>query len=86
MRVVHESSERDIQAWLTDVLKRIADHEITRLDELFPWRYAEPRQSALTGRARSTPRWVHPTVASIANRKTQVRRRLKGKTNVRFYE
>ncbi len=28
------------QAWLTDVLKRIADHKITRLDELFPWRYA----------------------------------------------
>jgi hypothetical protein len=29
----------DPQAWLTDVLKRIADHKITRLDELFPWRY-----------------------------------------------
>lgn len=30
----------DPQAWLTDVLGRIADHEITRLDELTPWRYA----------------------------------------------
>jgi hypothetical protein len=30
----------DPQAWLTDVLSRIADHKITRLDELFPWRYA----------------------------------------------
>jgi len=30
----------DPQAWLTDVLKRIADHKITRLDELMPWRYA----------------------------------------------
>ncbi len=30
----------DPQAWLTDVLKRIADHKITRLDELFLWRYA----------------------------------------------
>jgi len=30
----------DPQAWLTDVLKCIADHKITRLDELFPWRCA----------------------------------------------
>ena len=30
----------DPQAWLTDVLSRIADHKITRLDELMPWRYA----------------------------------------------
>ena len=28
------------QAWLTDILGRIADHKITRLDELLPWRYA----------------------------------------------
>lgn len=28
------------QAWLTDVLTRIADHTITRIDELLPWRYA----------------------------------------------
>ena len=28
------------QAWLTDVLGRIADHKITRLDELMPWSYA----------------------------------------------
>ncbi|MCI4665466.1 MAG: IS66 family transposase [Neomegalonema sp.] len=31
----------DPQAWLTDVLARIADHKITRLDELAPWRYAQ---------------------------------------------
>ena len=30
----------DPQAWLTDVLSRIADHKITNLDELLPWRYA----------------------------------------------
>ena len=30
----------DPQAWLTDILGRIADHKITRLDELMPWRYA----------------------------------------------
>ncbi len=28
------------QAWLSHVLGRIADHKITRLDELTPWRYA----------------------------------------------
>ena len=27
----------DPQAWLTDVLGRIADHKITRIDELLPW-------------------------------------------------
>jgi hypothetical protein len=25
----------------TDVLGRIAEHKITKLDELMPWRYAE---------------------------------------------
>jgi transposase len=30
----------DPQAWLTNVLGRIADHKITRLDELMPWSYA----------------------------------------------
>jgi transposase len=29
----------DPQAWLTDVLSRIADHKITKLDELMPWNY-----------------------------------------------
>ncbi len=30
----------DPQAWLTEVLGRIADHKITRIDELLPWRHA----------------------------------------------
>ena len=30
----------DPQAWLTEVLSRIADHKIGRIDELLPWRYA----------------------------------------------
>jgi len=30
----------DPQAWLTDVLSRIPDHKINRIDELLPWRYA----------------------------------------------
>jgi len=29
----------DPQAWLTDVLGRIADHKITKLDELLPWNW-----------------------------------------------
>ena len=49
----------DPQAWLTWVLGRIADHKITRLEELMPWSYAAraaqqrataSRQSADTGR------------------------------------
>ena len=30
----------DPQPWLSDVLVRIADHKITRLDELLPWNSA----------------------------------------------
>lgn len=30
----------DPQAWLTNTLSCIADHKITRIDELLPWRYA----------------------------------------------
>ena len=30
----------DPQAWLTHMLSRIADRNITRIDELLPWRYA----------------------------------------------
>ena len=29
----------DPQAWLTNVLDRIADHKINRIDELLPWNY-----------------------------------------------
>ncbi len=35
----------DPQAWLTDILGRIADHKITRIDELLPWRYAAPQRN-----------------------------------------
>ena len=31
----------DPQVWLTYTFGRIADHKITKLDELMPWRYAE---------------------------------------------
>ena len=29
----------DPQAWLTDVLSRIAHHKVNRIDELLPWNY-----------------------------------------------
>jgi len=29
----------DPLAWLSDVLARIADHKINRIDELLPWNY-----------------------------------------------
>jgi len=32
----------DPQAWLTDVLGRISDHQVNRIDKLLPCRYAEP--------------------------------------------
>ena len=32
----------DPQAWLADVLSRIADHPAQRLDELLPWRWRQP--------------------------------------------
>jgi transposase len=31
----------DLQAWLTDVLTRIADHKINQIGEMQPWRYAQ---------------------------------------------
>jgi len=40
----------DPQAWLTDVLSRVAGHPAHRLDELLPWNWA-PRASAITAQA-----------------------------------
>ena len=36
----------DSQAWLTDVLRRIADHPATRLYELLPWHWQWPAKEA----------------------------------------
>ena len=35
-----KQNDVDPQAWLTDLLSRIADHKITKLDELMPWHYS----------------------------------------------
>ena len=40
----------DPQAWLADVLARIATHPAHRLDELLPWNWT-PRRSAAAARA-----------------------------------
>jgi transposase len=32
----------DPQAWLGDVLARIADHPASRIDELLPWNWGKP--------------------------------------------
>ncbi len=36
----------DPQAWLADVLRRIADHPASRLHELLPWRWQLPAHAA----------------------------------------
>ncbi|RYG28202.1 MAG: transposase, partial [Burkholderiales bacterium] len=34
----------DPQAWLADVLARIAEHPVSRLDDLLPWNWSGPVQ------------------------------------------
>jgi len=36
----------DLQAWLADVLARIAKHPVHQLHELLPWNWQSPRQPA----------------------------------------
>jgi transposase len=40
-KVIRKLNAVDSQAWLTDVLSRIANHKINRIDDLMPWRYAQ---------------------------------------------
>ncbi|HEX7856309.1 MAG TPA: transposase domain-containing protein, partial [Sphingobium sp.] len=34
----------DPQAWLTDVLARIAEHPVRQLDQLLPWKWQPARR------------------------------------------
>jgi transposase len=36
----------DPEAWLTDVIDRIADHPINRIDELMPWNWRPEKSQA----------------------------------------
>jgi hypothetical protein len=38
----------DPQAWLADVLRRVADQPASRLDELLPWNWRQPPLEAVT--------------------------------------
>jgi hypothetical protein len=35
----------DPEAWLTDIVARIADHPINRIDELLPWNWRAPESA-----------------------------------------
>jgi hypothetical protein len=37
--VTAKMNDVDPQAWLADVLARIAEHPVHRLDELLPWKW-----------------------------------------------
>ncbi len=41
----------DPQAWLADVIARIADHPINRIDKLLPWKWKPHAQRAVPSRA-----------------------------------
>jgi transposase len=43
--VTAKMNDVDPQAWLADVLARIADHPAQKLDELLPWNWATKRKS-----------------------------------------
>jgi transposase len=41
-------NDLDPQAWLADVLERIADHPIRRLHELLPWNWRPPASTTVS--------------------------------------
>ena len=41
--VTAKLNDVDPRAWLADVLARIADHPVRRLDELLPWKWKQHR-------------------------------------------
>ena len=45
--VTAKMNDVDPQAWLADVLSRIADHPAQRLDDLLPWHWVAAKASAV---------------------------------------
>jgi transposase len=45
--ITAKMNDIDPQTWLADVLARIADHPVSKLDELLPWRW-KAKSSATT--------------------------------------
>ena len=43
--VTAKMNDVDPQAWLADVLARIAEHPVHKLDELLPWNWRATRQT-----------------------------------------
>jgi len=41
LNIGYSETQVNPQAWLTEVLAKIADHKINRIDELLPWQYAQ---------------------------------------------
>jgi hypothetical protein len=57
----------DPQAWLADVLTRIADTPMSRLDELLPWNYAAARENAQAASPWLRPNGFRPAASSPAS-------------------
>ena len=49
--ITAKMNDVDPQAWLADVLARIATHPAHRLDELLPWSWKLLREQTLTAKA-----------------------------------
>uniref|UniRef100_UPI001F27DA4A transposase domain-containing protein n=1 Tax=Sinorhizobium saheli TaxID=36856 RepID=UPI001F27DA4A len=63
----------DPQAWLADVLARIADTPISRVEDLLPWNWMASLEGAAAGRvnsgdlARSTPTYIGTTNSRVTH-------------------
>jgi transposase len=56
----------DPEAWLSDIVARIADHPINRIDELLPWNWTPPESAVLA--LRSDPVVIVPRLPSSCRR------------------